>query len=401
MNVTRRRIVLPVLLLSILIPFAVLGQSEAEINEAMEKASALLDQGRFTDALPYLDKVVKARPDDADAHMAFGLALALGSKQVNDPAQGKVFSARALSELQTAKRLGSTNADLDALIGLLGAGPVTGGSGPARTLSDAEKWFSQAESLFAQSKYQEAVVLYKKALDADPKMYEAALYIGDCYVAINDFPNAEAAYQKAISIDPDRETAYRYSATPLMKQKKFDLARDRYIEAYIAEPYNKMSGRGISQWAEITNARLVHPKTDIPKFSYGPDGKPTTTMKESSLAEGSKAWVAYAQTRDAWHKKKFAETFPAEKTYRHSLAEEVDAIRSTLKLAKEQNLKHPDIELLAKLDNEGLLESFVLLTTPDQGIAEDYAAYRKQNREKLHRYVLNYLIHSGSVGADL
>ena len=30
-------------------------------------------------------------------------------------------------------------------------------------------------------------------------------------------------------IDPTRETAYRYSATPFMNQKKYDQARERYI----------------------------------------------------------------------------------------------------------------------------------------------------------------------------
>lgn len=200
------------------------------------------------------------------------------------------------------------------------------------------------------------------------------------------------AYQKAITIDPLRETAYRYSGTPLMKQKKYDLARDRYIEAYITEPYSSMSPRGISQWAEITGAKLSHPKIDIPEFKYGADGKPTTVMNEKSLGEGSKAWLAYSLSRDAWRKEKFAKAFPNEKQYRHTVQEEAESIRSTLTSAKQQKLTHPHIEILQKLDNEGLLESFILISNPDKDIALDHAEYLKTNRAKLRQYVSNYMI---------
>jgi len=209
---------------------------------------------------------------------------------------------------------------------------------------------------------------------------------------LQDYENAERYYQKAIEIDPDRETAYRYSATYLMKQKKYDQARDRYIEAYIAEPYGGMSTRGITQWAEVTGARLSHPKVDIPEFKYDSNGKPTTVMNENSLTEGSKAWLAYSLSRDSWHKEKFAKTFPKETKYRHTLQEEVEALRSVLASAKEQKLSHPQFDILQKLDSDGLLEAFVLLAHPDDGIAQDYQSYRKDNRAKLRQYVLNYVI---------
>jgi len=235
--------------------------------------------------------------------------------------------------------------------------------------------------------------MYQKALDADPKFYQAALYIGDCYVSKQDWDNAEKAYQKAISIDPSRETAYRYSATPFMKQKKYDAALDRYIEAYIVDPYDQKTSGGISGWAQVTGATLGNPKVDIPKFGYGADGKPSTVMNETSLTDGSKAWLAYSLTRDAWHKQKFAKAFPNEKSYRHSLQEEAEAIRETLRSAKEQKLSHPHFDILQKLDNDGLLEAFILLVVADEGIAQDHPAYLKDNRAKLRQYVRNYAIH--------
>lgn len=367
----------------------ILSQTEAEIKEALVQSLTLVNQGKFLEAEPYLAKLVQAAPDVANLRLMYGTALLVKSKQVSNNEEAKKAAALALEQFQAAKRLGTNDPKLDEMIATLGGDPATGGSAKQNTNSSA---FDQAEIKFAQSKYDEALPLYKKALEEDPKNYLAALYSADCLMQLSKYDDAEKYYQKAIEIDPNRETAYRYSATYLMKQKKYDQARDRYIEAYIAEPYGGMSIRGINQWAEITGAQLGHPKVDIPEFKYDSAGKPVTVMNEKSLTEGSKAWLAYSLMRDSWNKEKFAKAFPKEVKYRHSLNEEVEALRSVLASAREQKLSHPHFELLQKLDSEGLLEAFILLAHADEGIAEDYASYRKDNRAKLRQYVLNYVI---------
>ncbi len=92
---------------------------------------------------------------------------------------------------------------------------------------------SQAETLFSQGNLDQALASYQKALQLDRELYDAALFTGDVYTQKGDFVQAEVWYQKAIAIDPNREIAYRYSAAPLMKQHKYDLARDRYMESFI------------------------------------------------------------------------------------------------------------------------------------------------------------------------
>jgi len=111
--------------------------------------------------------------------------------------------------------------------------------------------------------------------------------------------------------------------------------------------------------------------------------------------DGSFAWIIYGGTRSIWHKEKFAKTFPGEKEYRHSLAEEADALRSVITLAtsdKKTKKLSPSLKQLQQLDNEGLLEAYILLARPDDGIALDYPSYLKANREKLHRYVALHVI---------
>jgi tetratricopeptide (TPR) repeat protein len=269
--------------------------------------------------------------------------------------------------------------------------------------AEADKLMHEAEALFSQGKFDDALKNYQAALKLDPKLYMAALFSGDVYKERGDFQQAEVWYQKAIEIDPNRETAYRYSATPLMKQGKYDQARDRYVEAYITEPYSKFSVAGLTLWAQATQTRLAHPAIDIPTdIKFDEKGDAQINLDFGALASGKDdggfAWIGYGAARSTWRKEKFAKTFPQAKVYRHSLAEEVDALRMVLAAAtsdKKTKTLSPSLARLKKLDEEGLLEAYILLARPDQGIAEDHAAYLRQNRDKLRRYVIEYVVTGG------
>lgn len=364
------------------------GQTEAEVKEATNKVVQLIEQQRFTEAIPHLEVLIKASPNEPKLRFFYGYSLLTKSKQISNNEEAKQLSVKALEEFKKAKELGLKDETNDALIALLsGTGNLEGYSKNA----EANKFMNQAENNFAQSKYEEALQFYQKALALDPNIYEAALFSGDVYLKKEEWDNAEKWYQKAISINPNRETAYRYSATPLMKQKKYDQARDRYIEAFITEPYSQSSPRGISQWAEVTGAKLGTPKVDFPKIEFNANGQATMAAPVDK-PDYNAEWKSYIATRISWRKEKFAKTFPSEKKYRHTLQEEIEAIRSVLKSAKEQKLSHPHFTILQKIDDDGLLEAFILMAQADEGIAEDHEAYLKNNRLKLRQYVLNYVI---------
>ena len=174
---------------------------------------------------------------------------------------------------------------------------------------------NQAEAFFAQGKVDDALKNYKTALDLDPKLYHAALFSGDVFMQKGDFAKAEIWYKKRLQLIPNRETAYRYSATPLMKQGKTQEARDRYIEAFITEPYNKFARAGLIQWGQATHTTLAHPKIDIPSdVTFDEKGDAKINLDASALLggkdDGSFAWIVYGTTRSTWHKEKFARTFP-------------------------------------------------------------------------------------------
>ena len=55
----------------------------------------------------------------------------------------------------------------------------------------------------------------------------------------------------------------------------------------------------------------------------------------------------------------------------------------------------PSFQVIRKLDKEGLLEPFILLAMPDEGIAQDFKTYRSTNIENLRRYVKQYVLTGG------
>lgn len=372
--------------------FSAKAQTEQEIVEDTKNLVVLYKQQKFTEALPYAEKLVKVLPDSAELQFIYGFCLLGQSKNTKNTETAEQLAVKARQAFVKSKELGKEDELLDALIGSLSTDGTERGRFSAN--SAAESAMKEAEGLFSQGKFDQALTEYKKALDADPKIYEAALFSGDCYTQKGDFANAEIWYQKAIAINPDRETAWRYSATPLMKQEKYDLARDRYIEAFIVEPYNRFAPIGLTNWGKVTQTALGHPKIDVPEIKYDANGKATTVMNGNSLTESSAAWLAYSLARENWKKEKFAKAFPNEKQYRHSLQEETEALRGVVKMFKEKKSANPDkqLEILAKLDEEDLIEPYILLAIPDNGIAQDHAAYLKTNRDNLRKYVLKYVI---------
>lgn len=375
-------------------------QAQTETAQLKQKASKLLEENKYTEALPLLEKIAAAEPNDGETQFFLAFALLGQATNTKDDAARKALRVRARQAFVKAKSLNYDEPKLDALI--LGL-PEDGSDSPGFTSNTkANQLMEEGEALFSQGKADEAIKKYQEALEVDPKLYHAALYTGDVFMQKGDFAKAEIWYQKAIAIDPNKETAYRYSATPLMKQHKTDEARDRYIEAFIVEPYSRFARGGLIQWGQATQTQLAHPDIKVPTdVTFDEKGDAKINLDASALLggkdDGSFAWISYGATRSTWRKEKFAKTFPNEKTYRHSLAEEADALRSVVSVATadKKNKLSPSLTRLKKLDEEGLLESYILLARPDDGIALDHPAYLKQNRDKLRRYVAQYVVKGG------
>jgi tetratricopeptide (TPR) repeat protein len=394
------------LYVSVLLGTAAASRTLAQIPESYEdqraRAIQVYDQNRFTEAVPLLEKLSAQRPDDVVVLSRLGFALYASSAAIKDPEVKRQTRVRARTILLRANELGDssdlTRSTLESLIA------NEKGEVSYSNRQEADAAMKEGEEAFVKGDFPRALAAYERALKADPNLYEAALFMGDVYFKSQRPEQAGQWFARAISIDPERETAYRYWGDSLLNEGKIPEARDKFIEAYLAEPYNRSSAAGLNNLAARTNIRLAHPKIEVPtSVSALQDGKMTINIDPKTLEDknGSSAWMMYGLMRATWPTGEFAKLFPNEKTYRHSLPEEAEALKGVAESAasqlKEKRIKNlePSLANLVRLHADGLLEAYVLLGRPDRGIVQDYAGYRRSNKDKLRRYVMEYILTGG------
>jgi hypothetical protein len=127
-------------------------------------------------------------------------------------------------------------------------------------------------------------------------------------------------------------------------------------------------------------------------------GNTNITIDTSTLdSPASSGWLMYSMNSTLWQESEFKKHYPLETQYRHSLAEEVSGLRGVLEALDNQKIPEkkldPTLKSLKELDKDGMLECWILLDNPDQGIAQDYVAYRAKHRELLHAYIAKYDVH--------
>jgi tetratricopeptide (TPR) repeat protein len=399
---------LALLLISLAAPAPASAQSLSQNDPDRRTAFDLFQDQKFVDALPLLEKLAAKHPDDGPVLGRYGIALFVTAQSVTDPEQRKQKLARARAALVRGKELGlGPGLPADLVDGMIATLRPDGSEANPHKFSEngeADAAMREGEAAFAREDYEAALKSYARALQLDPKLYDAALFAGDAHLQRGEFDQAREAYARAAAINPDRETAYRYWGNSFMRQARLDEARDRYVEAIIAEPYNSYVWRnGLARWADAKGVQLGQPKIE-PMSSVSPmkDNQMTITIdpKAGGKDDGTAAWMMYGIARAAWtvnNNERFRKQYPSETKYRHSLAEEADALRMVVQGVRQQQkdgkIKQLDPALaeLVKLDDAGLLEAYVLFARADEGIAQDYADYRKAGRDKLRRYLVEYV----------
>jgi len=408
----RRRLKLLLVTIAIL-SAAISVIAQPQNSEERQKAIDTYESQNLLAALPLLEKVSLAYPNDTAVLSRLGFALYANSVDEKDAAKRKQMRDRARAILQKSVALGDqgnlTQITLDAL-----ARPDSTQL-PFSKIQAAEAAIREGEAAFMRGDMDKAIAAYKRALDADPNLYDAALYAGDAefkkahnstdaQFRKDHFDAAGVWFAKAIAINPDRETAYRYWGDALDAAGKTNEARDKFIDAIVASPYDRRPYVGLTQWGQRHNVQLGHPRIDIPSnVASNKPGQVTITVDDSMLKgngdDGSAAWLMYGLVRASWANKKdgsrsdeFVKAYPKEAVYRHSLAEEVAALHavavSLQEQMKDKRVTKPtaSLENVKKLNDAGLLEAYILFVRPDDGVVRDYPVYRAANREKLRRY---------------
>jgi tetratricopeptide (TPR) repeat protein len=286
-----------------------------------DSALALVDQRKIREAHPLLERALLAHPADALIHERLGFALLTLTGTLPDAAARKQQRLRARTLFARAIALGSKDQQVQAMLDAI---PEDGGADVSYSDSPAaDDAMRRAEVAYSSGDYRTAFAEYQKALAVDSTLYDAALFSGDTYLHTQPLDSAYLWYGRATRINPDREAAWRYWSDVLLKQSRPDDAVEKAIEAIVAEPYSRVSRQALAAWAQRTRTRVALPRVMLPI--------------RDTTATPSAGWVAYDSVRRAWQgtagsrSAAFAAAYPDEPRYRHSLAEEREALRAAAK----------------------------------------------------------------------
>ncbi|HZR65780.1 MAG TPA: hypothetical protein VFA85_11575 [Terriglobales bacterium] len=371
---------------------------EPKSNPERTHAFELYQQGKMVEAMPLLEQLAADNPKDIAVVESWGVSILSYSQTVTDPVLRQKARARARSILVEAAALGDKSDLCETLLRMI---PEDGTFPTYSDKKDVDSAMQQAESDFARGDIEKARQGYLRAYLLDSKQYYAALFIGDTYFKQQQPVYAGQWFANAIQINPDVETAYRYWGDALLAHGDLEKARGKYIDAIVADPYNRTSWNGLNNWLTRTKLKLNWIRLKDRVAVELKDGKTNVTL-DSSLAQNDSvlmaSWLAYGMSRASWARDRFAKEYPSEPSYRHSLKEETESLHILLEIATRNaakdkvDLAATDLGGLVQVDKAGFLEPFVLLNRADNGIARDYESYRAANREKIRQYMSQFVV---------
>ena len=346
-----------------------------------------------------LEKLSADHPSDVVIKEAWAYSIMEYSATLSDPQLRRKARVRGRSIALQAKQLGDTSMLLQVMLDV----PEDGSEPQFSDRKEVDQAMKAAEADFARGDLDKARDGYIHALLLDPNNYEAALFTGDVYFKQHINGSAGEWFARAIKIDPDRETAYRYWGDALWDMGKSVEARDKYIQAVVANPYDKRSLGALNQWAQRTKVPLNWVRLqDKGSVAQKDDEHINITIDPTALKKNNPegtAWLTYSMNRALWRGDKFKKEFPNEPKYRRTMREEADSLHLMLSVLREQKDfdrtkkdLDPSLQQLLQIDQGGFLEPFALLNRADNEIAQDYAPYRTAHRDTLYRYFDEFVV---------
>jgi tetratricopeptide (TPR) repeat protein len=398
---------------------------QANFEAERHQADELFVSGKHQAALPLYEDLSRQDPTIALFAERHGLLLLEKAETTADAKQKNDLIGAGLAELQRAQRLGDNSPLLVQTLYNASKTPMGAAAGaPMGTLpltvgythvgsAKAQALFDQGEQAFGQQNFAAAAGLYVKAAQADPQWYMAALNAGDSYFRMKDWKNADAWFQRAVAIDPNRETAYRYWGDALWAAGDKMGAKAKYIDAVIAEPFVGSTWSKLQQWAGATHTPFIIVRVYRPEFTT-PGGKlKVDPALETETGDGHASWLVYERVRVARGAPAAGQVMMAgastangefaPKGYVHTLDEEMAALNAMLDDVEKkvaagltEAKMEPGIRAMLQLRKDGYLEAFEMLNFHDAGLRYEYPAYRAAHRDAMVRY-MNAVVAPGAV----
>ncbi len=173
------------------------------------------------------------------------------------PAQYKISAEKDGLSASKTSRISLDTAEVNLTL-TKGGAAAEGGSKEDRAKAEAKvaglkAAYAEAAQLSNAGKYDEAIAKFNEVLKDVPRCTECYIGIGLSNGMKKDYAASEAAYKKALEIDPNSSDAYSGLATIYNDQKKFAEAKEASAEAM-----KRMSAAGGSGNADqLYNAGVI------------------------------------------------------------------------------------------------------------------------------------------------
>lgn len=304
-------------------------------DEYESRGNKLADEGKFAEAEAEYKKAVQVAPD------WYSPRYELGYLYWN---QGKENKDKALAELETALKLNPGCWLCSMLQGNI-----------ADDTGDSD----------------EAITLFKKAADLDPRRAKPWFNLGVTYRRQNRTEDAIAALKRAEELEPKYASPYYLLGMTYYQQEKFYLADDQLSAFQKLET----SGKRFDKAKSLTDVNITID-------SSAPEAESSAAMAYCIVRAGNLAADNYRKTH------------PSAETYAEDLAEEADLMDSFAQILLEQSEGGkkpvlPQFASVVKVKQAGFMKEFLVTASGDRfakekealppGRVDEFLAWAKKN----------------------
>lgn len=208
------------------------NQQTLRIQQTIQKALSLHQQGRLEEAAWVYEGVLQARPNHFDALHFLGVVRLQ---------QGNLEAAVELitRALRREPRSADAHSNLGNVLAELGRHEEAVASyerALALKPDHADALYNRGTALEALNRYEEAVASYDGALALNPDHADALINRGNALHALNRHEAAIATYDEALAVEGDHATALYNRGAALLKLKRYGEAASSFEQALELRP---------------------------------------------------------------------------------------------------------------------------------------------------------------------
>lgn len=253
--------------------------------------------------------------------------------------------------------------------------------------SKSRAFLAQGEGEFRAKNYSKAIDYYQQAYNSDSTNYQAIVYIGDAYFAMEYYGDAAAYFRQAIANQPYLSEPRKYLAEVLEKKREYVLAVETLKECLYVYPeeavYAHLSGLLKHSTTKALDRNWILRLASINSV--------TDKLRRGQFYDDKLHFQYYVDALEKaklWYNENGIRKGTADSTLPKYL--EVYSFEAMLKAT--EGLDVPALQYARKMKEQGLLAPYVLIGLFSVDLYPQYRDLVDFYKPQVDRYINEYLI---------